>query len=247
MKQPDSSISPPFPPSESGDTARAAPERAAPPVIRIRGLHLGYGTETVLRGVDLDIPAGRFLPFVGPNGAGKTTLLRAILGLHRPQAGRIETPFATAPPGYVAQQKSIDPIYPVSLREIVRMGAVPLRGQVSTAEILARVDRQLERFDLAAHARKTFAQLSGGMRQKAMIARAFVSDPRVLVMDEPTTELDEAAQRTVLDALHRAVVEDGRTVLLAHHGLDAIAGRAEQVCLVRDGGARLVPVGEAHF
>jgi ABC-type Mn2+/Zn2+ transport system ATPase subunit len=219
----------------------------AGPVIRIRDLTLGYGAETVLRGVSVDIPAGLFLPFVGPNGAGKTTLLRAILGLIRPQAGRIETPFGESPPGYVAQQKAIDPIYPVSVREIVRMGCHPLRKSLSTAEILERVDRQLDRFDLGSHGAKTFAQLSGGMRQKVMIARAFVSEPRVLIMDEPTTELDEASQKVMLTALHRAVVEEGRTVLLAHHGLDAIAERAETVCLVRDGNARMVPLSEAHF
>jgi len=225
---------------------RGRPESAGS-VIRIRDLDLGYGPETVLRGVTMDIPAGLFLPFVGPNGSGKTTLLRALLGLIRPQAGRIETPFAQSPPGYVAQQKAIDPIYPVSVREIVRMGCYPLRRKLSAPEILDRVDRQLERFGLGPHGAKTFAQLSGGMRQKVMIARALVSDPRVLIMDEPTTELDEASQMIVLTTLHRAVVEEGRTVLLAHHGLDAIAERAETVCLVRDGNARLVPLSKAHF
>lgn len=220
---------------------------ARPPVIRIRDLELGYGAETVLRGVNLDIPSGVFLPFVGPNGAGKTTLLRAILGLLAPRAGRIETPFDESPPGYVAQQKAIDPIYPVPIRDIVRMGCWPLRRQGDAASRRERADRQLDHFGLLAHADKTFAQLSGGMRQKVMIARAFVSDPRVLIMDEPTTELDESAQRMVLESLHRAVTEDSRTVLLAHHGLDAIAERARIVCLVRDGDARLIPLSEAHF
>jgi len=221
---------------------------ASEPVIRIRNLTLGYGREVVLEDVSLDLPGGRFLPFIGPNGAGKTTILRAILGLLRPLAGMIETPFALRPPGYVAQQKAIDPIYPVSLREIVFMGCVPLlRNGGGRQEAWERVDRELERFGLLEHHRKTFSELSGGMRQKAMIARAFVSRPDVLIMDEPATELDESAQRTVLESLHRAAVVDGRTVLLAHHGLDAMVGRTETVCLVRDGTARLVPIAEAHF
>ncbi len=226
------------------------PISAEPPVIRIRKLRLGYGAETVLREVSLDIPAGIFLPFVGPNGAGKTTLLRAILGLLRPQAGTIETPFSDSPPGYVAQQKAIDPMYPVSIREIVGMGCIALRRRTPRPDpdaLRARVDRELARFGLQEHDRKTFAELSGGMRQKVMIARAFVSDPRVLIMDEPTTELDEATQRTVLDALHQGVTDGKRTVLLAHHGLDAIANRADSVCLVRDGDARIIPLSEAHF
>ncbi len=216
-------------------------------MIRIRDLEVGYGREVVLRGVNLDIPTGVFLPFVGPNGGGKTTLLRAILGLIPLRAGRIATPFADAPPGYVAQQKAIDPIYPAPVREIVRMGCWPLRNELSRAERRERVDRILERFGLLGHADKTFAQLSGGLRQKAMIARALVGEPRWVVMDEPTTELDESAQRMALGLLRHAVTAEGRTVLLAHHGLDALAPYAEQVCLVRDGGARIVPLAEAHF
>lgn len=218
------------------------------PIIRLREVTLGYGAEPVLRDVSLDLAPGMFLPFVGPNGAGKTTLLRAILGLIRPLSGAIETPFAAAPPGYVAQQKAIDPIYPVSVREIVRMGCPAGRGgRRDRAAAWQSVDRELERFGLLAHARKTFAELSGGLRQKVMIARALVSRPRVVVMDEPVTELDEGAQRMVLERLHRAAMEEQRTVLIAHHGLDAIAGRTQTVCLVRDGQARLVPLAAAHF
>ncbi len=217
-------------------------------MISIRNLTLGYGRDVVLDDISLELDRGRFLPFVGPNGAGKTTLLRSILGLIRPLSGVIETPFAARPPGYVAQQKAIDPIYPVSLREIVFMGCAPmLRLGLSVSEAWRCVDRELDRFGLLEHRAKTFSELSGGMRQKAMIARAFVSKPDVLVMDEPATELDESAQRVVLESLHQAAVEEERTVLLAHHGLDAIVGRTETVCLVRDGSARLVPVGEAHF
>lgn len=216
-------------------------------MIRIRDLEVGYGQEIVLRGVNLNIPTGVFLPFVGPNGGGKTTLLRAILGLIPLRAGRITTPFADAPPGYVAQQKAIDPIYPVPVREIVRMGCRPLNKTLSRAERRERVDRILDRLGLREHADKTFAQLSGGMRQKVMIARALVGEPRWVVMDEPTTELDESSQRLVLELLHTAVMAEGRTVLLAHHGRDALAPYAEQACFVGNGGARIVPLAEARF
>jgi len=216
------------------------------PIIRLRRVSVGYGAECVLRDITLDIPGGVFLPFVGPNGAGKTTLLRAILGLLPVKAGTIETPFADEPPGYVAQQKAIDPIYPVSVQEIVEMGCWPLRRSRSIRERRALVERQLERFGLLEHAGKTFGELSGGMRQKALLARALVAEPRVIVMDEPTTELDQATQRMVLDTLH-AAARGGCTVLIAHHGLDAIVNRAEKVCLVRDGSVRMMPLSEVHF
>lgn len=218
------------------------------PAIRLDRVSLGYGQEVVLSRVSIDVFPGEFLPFVGPNGAGKTTLLKAILGLIRPMEGVVRTPFRAFPPGYVAQQKSIDPIYPVSIRQIVEMGAHPCRrAGMGKSEIHGRVEGVLEKFGLSDHSDKTFAQLSGGMRQKALIARALVSDPQVLIMDEPATELDEEAQLMVIEHLHRSAVEEGRTVLLAHHGLDALENRADKVCLVRDGKAKLVPTGKAHF
>lgn len=219
------------------------------PLIRCNDLKLGYGRETILRNVNLEIPAGVFLPFVGPNGAGKTTLLRAILGILRPLGGTIQTPFAISPPGYVPQQKRIDPLYPVSALDIVMMGFYRQTGWRNRNRDLYRVAAigLLARFDLAEHAHKTFDELSGGMRQKVLIARALAGDPSVLIMDEPTTELDHRAQQDVMDVLRQAVETDGRTVLLVHHGLDVIEDLACNVCLVRGGDAVFVPVQEARF
>lgn len=219
----------------------------AAPIIRVRNLTLGYGADIILRDVNLDIPAGAFLPFVGPNGGGKTTLLRAILGLLRPLRGHIETPFGRSPPGYVAQQKALDPIYPVSVRAVIEMGLYPRRGQLSPAQRRERVEKWLRRFDLVAHAERTWGELSGGQRQKVMIARALALNPEVIVMDEPTTELDPPSRRDVLETLRQLAMRDGRTVLLAHHGLDDLAGWCENVCLVKDGAAQLVSAEKAVF
>ncbi len=227
------SITPSIPPRET--------------IIRCERLRIGYRGETILSGVDLAVPRGAFLPFVGPNGAGKTTLLRALLGLHPIQSGRLATPFASKPPGYVSQQKSIDPLYPVSALDIVLMGFYPCMDRRGPSPFRSSALALMERMGLECHADKAFHQLSGGMRQKVLIARALAAKPDVLVMDEPTTELDDSSQTTVLDLLHRVCAEDGRTVLLAHHGLDALLERTEQVCLVRNGTARIVPLAEAHF
>lgn len=223
--------------------------RTSDALIRCRNLTLGYGGEPVLRNVNLTIRGGVFLPFVGPNGAGKTTLLRAILGMLRPINGIIQTPFKDCPPGYVPQQKRIDPLYPVSALDIVMMGYYRQTGWRNRNRDRCRTDAigLLARFDLAEHAGKTFDELSGGMRQKVLVARALAGDPSVLIMDEPTTELDSRSQQSVMQILREAVATEGRTVLLVHHGLDSIETLARDVCLVREGVAAIVPIQKAHF
>jgi ABC-type Mn2+/Zn2+ transport system ATPase subunit len=218
----------------------------AEPIIVCDHVSLAYGRDEVVHDACLSILPGSFLPFVGPNGAGKTTLLRAILGLLKPRAGRIVTPFHRRRPGYVPQQKAIDRLYPVSTRQIVEMGLYPQVGwwrRLSRTQH-ATVQHVLEQFNLAEHARKTFGELSGGMRQKAMIARALAGGAEVFIMDEPTSELDEQSEKDLLGHLFRLSRECGKTVLLAHHGLDHISEFAPDLCLVKHGRVSLVKTGD---
>lgn len=218
------------------------------PVIICTHVSVGYGRQAVVRAACLEIPRGILLPFVGPNGAGKTTLLRAILGLLKPAAGEIRTPFADKPAGYVPQQKAIDPLFPVSTRQIVEMGLYPELGwwRRSSREQRTRVDMALAELGLAEHQRKVFGELSGGMKQKALLGRALVSGAEVFVLDEPTSELDEDTEREVLAKLHALVCNHGKTVLLAHHGLDQAALLAERVCVVHHGKVQLADIPEAR-
>src|SRR5688572_8655369 len=131
-------------------------------IISCKRVTLGYSRNVILKDVSLDIPRGVLLPFVGPNGAGKTTLLRAILGLLKPMKGRIETPFAHAPAGYVPQLKSIDPLFPLTVREIVAMGFYPRLGwwgRLGTPE-RCTLDEALEELALTKHAHKNYRDLS---------------------------------------------------------------------------------------
>ncbi|MFH1968866.1 MAG: ATP-binding cassette domain-containing protein [Verrucomicrobiota bacterium] len=211
-------------------------------IIACEHVFMAYGRQEVLYDVCLEIRAGTLLPFVGPNGAGKTTLLRAILGLLKPRRGVIRTPFHRSAPGYVPQQQSIDPLYPVSTRQIVEMGLFPQLGWWRRPNGAQRkmVDEALERFGLAGHAAKTIGELSGGMRQKALLARALVSGAEVFIMDEPTSELDEQSEKEVLEHFTRLCGEQGKTVLIAHHGMHDAGALAAQVCLVNHGRVRLV-------
>ncbi|MDO9540881.1 MAG: ATP-binding cassette domain-containing protein, partial [Kiritimatiellia bacterium] len=183
------------------------------PIITCRHVFMTYGRQEVLHDVCLELPSGGVIPFVGPNGAGKTTLLRAILGLLPIRSGRIQTPFAHKPPGYVPQQKAIDPLYPVSARRIVEMGLYPRIGLWRRIGLSERksVDDALSWFNLAEHQDKTFGELSGGMRQKTLLARAFATEADVFILDEPTSELDERSERDVLAYLQRLCKEHGKT------------------------------------
>jgi ABC-type Mn2+/Zn2+ transport system ATPase subunit len=207
------------------------------PIIICRGLQVSYGREPVLGGVDFTIGKGDFLPLVGPNGAGKTTLLRALLGLVRLNAGSIKTPFAQEPPGYVPQHGVIDPMFPVPVWQIVAMGLYPKLGW---RRRIGRDGRQavagvLQRLGLADHGHKGFAELSGGMRQKALIARALVAGPQVLILDEPTAGLDQESQNEILTHLKRINQKDGCTIIMAHHGESMLEGIAHTVCQVQHG------------
>lgn len=210
-------------------------------IITCSDVGVAYGRQEVLRGINLEIPRGIFLPFVGPNGSGKTTLLRAILGLLPLKHGKIQTPFHECPAGYVPQQKSIDPLYPVSARQIVGMGLYPKLHwwRRPSAEQHALVRHALDRLGMLEHADKTFRELSGGMKQKILIARAFVSGAEVIVLDEPTSELDEASEKEVLNHLLELNRDEQKTVLMVHHDLELISSLSTSVCRLNRGHAKI--------
>ncbi len=216
------------------------------PVIQCCGVTVAYGRDVVLDRIDLTVPRGALLPFVGPNGAGKTTLLKACLGLIPHQGGEIACDFGGRPPAYVPQQKRLDPIYPVSVRALVRMGLYPELGCWGrlNSEQHSRVAQVIARFGLEAHQRKHFGELSGGLRQKSLLARAVVTQAEVLVLDEPTAGLDAASEADLLSLIRSLHENEGKTVLWAHHRLDQCAALASHVCRVDKRGVRLVAVSE---
>lgn len=207
-------------------------------IIKIKDLVLAYDSDVIIDKVSLNIKGGSFLPFIGANGAGKTTLLRAIVGLIQPVSGTIETPFADKPAGYVPQITTIDPIYPFSVEDILLMGAYPLKTQAySEKKLDQKMNEYLEYFHLKGHEKKHFSELSGGMKQKALIARALMGNADVLVMDEPSAGLDEKSEIDLFRLLKDLTEKQGKTVLAAVHGDEFVRKCTSEYVFVERGKA----------
>lgn len=206
-------------------------------IYRASDVALGYGSHVILRGVNLEIRSGQFWSFLGPNGSGKTTLLRGFLGELKARAGTLQTPAAidgVAPIGFVPQRCEINPTLPITLGEFVGLGLVGTRlSGAARREHLAWV---LEALWLPNLAQQSYWTLSGGQRQRALIARALVRRPRVLVMDEPTNNLDLIAEDVVLRALTDFRTQHQAACLFVTHDLGLAERYATHVGLVAQGG-----------
>lgn len=217
----------------------------APIVLKTVGLSLGYNDHIVLNDVNLEVRAGEFWCFLGQNGGGKTTLLRAVLGLIPPRAGQmwLHPQLASREhTGFVPQRCNLNPTLPTTVREFVLLGLVGVR--VSRAEETARLAWALEKMNLLGMAGRNYWSLSGGERQRALVARALVRRPTLLVLDEPTNNLDlftEDALLRLLVALNKA---EQQTLLFVTHNVAIAARYATHVGLLH---SRTVLAGPRHL
>ena len=214
-------------------------------VYRASDVTLGYGSHVVLRGVNLEVRSGQFWSFLGPNGSGKTTLLRGFLGELKARAGVLQVPppvNGVAPIGFVPQRCEINPTLPITLGEFVGLGLVGTR--LNKAEQRDHLAWVLEALWLPNLAGQSYWTLSGGQRQRALIARALVRRPRVLVMDEPTNNLDLIAENVVLKALTDFRTRHEAACLFVTHDLRLAERYATHVGLVAQGGVLAGPRAE---
>lgn len=215
-----------------------------PPIARLSGVAAGYGRSQVLSGIDLEFPGGAVTALVGVNGSGKTTLLRVLLGLLRPITGRVERPDGAV--GYVPQIDRSEGLLPVTARQVVLMGCAPRLSLVGRAGAQERdhADAALARFGVADLANRRVTSLSGGQRQRVLLARALVSSPRLLVLDEPVRGLDLASAARLVAILRDLAHDQGLAVVVATHSLDLVANHADHVALFKDGSVASGPVEE---
>jgi zinc transport system ATP-binding protein len=208
-------------------------------VIDIQGLRFAYGAIPVLEDVDLTVGQGEFLGLVGPNAGGKSTLLKLILGLLEPQAGRIRV--LGRPPrqarrrvGYVPQYPVFPRDFPISVEEVVLMGRFGLGWRLGgwRAADRAATARVLQEVDAADLRMRRIGTLSGGQLQRVLLARALVGAPELLILDEPTANIDQRMEGEIFDLL--AELNRRLTIVVVSHDIAFISGYVSRVaCLNR--------------
>ncbi len=206
-------------------------------MISIGNVSFSFGEVAVLHDVSFDIAEKEFVAIIGPNGGGKTTLVKLIMGLLEPRQGTIRvfgrSPRASARRfGYMPQHPNLDPEFPVSVMNVVLMGRL---GHSPGLGPFRAADRRIAASALdevgCGHLKsRSFSELSGGQRQRVLIARALASDPDILILDEPTANLDPSVQDDLYDLLHRL---NGRmTVVIVSHDVAFVSRHVDRVVCV---------------
>lgn len=211
------------------------PAGSATPIVRVSGVWVYMGDALALRDVSLDIHEGRFIGLMGPNGGGKTTLLKTIVGLIKPDRGKVilRSPVGKTV-GYVPQGEYIDREFPVTAYDVVEMGLYGSLGAFPriTEEHRAQVMEALDRLGMKGLAARGIGALSGGEQQRVSIARAIVGKPSLLLLDEPTTGVDANARdgffRTLQD-LRRSL---SLTIILASHDIEVVPTQVDEIVCI---------------
>ena len=216
----------------------------AEPIVSARGLAARYGRSAVWSGATLDIAPGEFVGVLGPNGAGKSTLFRLLLGLLRPAEGMLtvlgQSPRRGHPAiGYVPQRRPIDPDLRLAGAEFVRLGIDGHRWGTGVPGHRAERDRvvseALAAVGAGGFARQPIGTLSGGELQRLMLAQAIISDPRLLLLDEPLASLDMRNQMGVAQLIAEIARDRGIGVLLIAHDVNPLLSVLDRVMYVARG------------
>jgi zinc transport system ATP-binding protein len=198
-----------------------------PSVIRLQDVCFSFDHQPVLEEVTFSVEHDDFVSVVGPNGGGKTTLLKIILGLYSPDRGRVE--LLGQPPknsrlraGYTPQYLNVDDLFPVTVRDVVLMGRLGRRWQCRyRREDRREVERAMEEMQVASLADTPFSSLSGGQRQRTLIARTLCSNPEILMMDEPTSNIDPTSEEILFDILKE--LNQRMTILIVSHDIGVVS------------------------
>ncbi len=205
-------------------------------MIHFHNLTLGYDRHPVIHHLHGEVAAGSLLAVIGPNGGGKSTLLKGILGQLAPLGGEIQLGVAREEIGYLPQQSRIDRQFPITVREVVAMGLwrhCGLFGRLAHSQ-RARVDAALERVGLENMAESRLEALSGGQLQRALFARLWLQESRLMLLDEPFSAIDSQTTEDLLGLLHEWQ-QEGRTVLAVLHDMTQVSRHVpESLLLARE-------------
>jgi len=205
-------------------------------IIVLKDVFFAYNGSPVLENVNLIIKKGEFASIVGPNGGGKSTLLKLLLGILRPGSGELSV-FNKAPEktrhriGYMPQHAQFDIQFPVTVMEVVLMGRLgyTLGGRYSKKD-RRTAERSLEEVNMASLAKRSFSDLSGGQRQRVLIARALCCEPDLLLLDEPTANIDPEVEEALFEILKS--LNKRMTILLATHDIGFVSQSVKSVICV---------------
>jgi zinc transport system ATP-binding protein len=212
-------------------------------LIELKNVHFNYGDNAVLEDVSFSVAAGDYIGVIGPNGGGKTTLLSIMLGLIKPSSGQVlvfgkkisELKRERAHIGYVPQRLSqLDANFPATVYEIVASGRTAGNGpfHIFSKSDKEAVERAMAIAKVGELRRKLIGDLSGGERQRVMIARSLAGEPKVLILDEPTTGVDIASQEQFYHFLGELNHEHGLTIIFVSHDIDIVANEVHSLLLL---------------
>jgi ABC-type Mn2+/Zn2+ transport system ATPase subunit len=207
------------------------------PLVELKNVRLGYDSAPVLEGVNLAIFPGSLVGLAGPNGSGKTTLFRSILGLLPVLGGCLSRSGPLSDFGYVPQSAALDAQFPLSVGEVVEMGAY---GRVRPyqpfpKEEKKRVHEVLEMVGMREIIARSFFACSGGQKQRVLIARALMVQPKIMILDEPLAGVDEESRRSIADLLLKLTREANLAVFFASHDLEMVQRIADRIVRVDQG------------
>ena len=220
----------------NAETTQQHPAPAAAPLVEIEHLHAGYDGKSVLHDVCLTVYERDFLGIIGPNGGGKTTLIKCILGLLKPTRGRIvyhaRNGGGRPTIGYLPQYNRIDRKFPISVEEVVLSGLnseKTLTAKVTAAD-RERCRRTIARMGLEGMEKRAIGQLSGGQLQRALLGRAVVSDPQLVILDEPSTYIDKRFEARLYELL--ADLNRECAIVLVSHDIGTVLQQVKSIACV---------------
>lgn len=199
------------------------------PLVSISDVSMGWEGRTVLSHVSMHVCEGDFIAITGPNGGGKTTLLKLILGLLKPMSGRVVRNVRNLTIGYLPQKNMIDAQFPISVCPVIKSGLLGMKN-LDPAEREARYRETLKAVGLENHAGQAIGVLSGGQLQRALLGRAIISRPQLLVLDEPLSYIDKRFEAHLYELMRE--IARTTTIVLVSHEMSTIAGMANRHFIV---------------